>query len=210
MYAKTRAIITKLAEESDRERLCIVRHDHYRRELAKLVKTGELVSPWRGMYADAEQWASLKPPERQRRIVRTLARNHPKWTFCSLTAALMYGLEVSYGDLMPIHCAVSPDCHTKSTDSIVRHVISGEEAVEVDGVRVTSFKRTVMDCLIGLDFRRGLAIADSALRLGLSRWDLIAYIKQRATSLGGRRRSMRLRGRTRWRQTGASLLLEPS
>ena len=103
---------------------------------------------------------------------------------------------------------VSPDCHTKSTDSIVRHVISGEEAV--DGVRVTSFKRTVLDCLIGLDFRRGLAIADSALRLGLSRWDLIAYIKAKSDVLGWEKALDAPAWANPLAANGGSLLREPS
>ena len=185
MYSPTQTTIDKLAKEADDERQLIVCHDNFRRELARLAKAGELVSPWRGMYATAELWARLKPPERQRRVVRTMAQQYPDWTFCQLTAALMHGLEVSYRDLNPLHVAVELDCHTKSTRKILRHPMDGEEVVEADGVRTTSLLRTALDCLAELDFRRGLAIADSVLRVGrVSRAELIRYIKTRTDVFG--------------------------
>ena len=48
----------------------------------------------------------------------------------------------------------------------------------VDGVRVTSFWRTVEDCLLRAPFSYGLAIADSALRAkGVSRGDLCERLR---------------------------------
>lgn len=188
MYSSTRALINNLIVKSECERLCITSSETaLRRELVRLVHTGELVSPWRGMFAGTEQWEKLKPIERQRFIVRTLAKKYPEWTFSHLTAALMHGMEVSYGDLMPIHLAVDLDCKTKSNRKIVRHPME-EEAVTVDGVRVTIFWRTALDCLVELDFRRGLAIADSTLRVaGVSRAQLVSYIKSRSDVYGWER-----------------------
>ncbi len=186
MYSSTCKLIDSLIEESNTERLCITSSKtSLRRELARLARSGELVSPWRGMYAGAEQWGDLKPLEQQRRVVRTLAKKHPDWVFCQLTAALMHGMEVSYRDLTPLHVAIGLDCHTKSNRKILRHPLEGEEVVTADGVRVTTLKRTALDCLIELDFRHGLAIADSALRIGkMKRTELIKYIKARADVLG--------------------------
>lgn len=181
MRTSTSTIITDLAATADAKRLCITCPDgSLHRNLGRLVSTGELVSPWRGMFAVTEQWNNLKPLEQYRRVVRTLSKRYPSWTFSHFTAAIMHGLEMSYRNLKPLHLAVGPDCRTKSTHKITRHVIGDEEFVLADGVRVTPLKRTALDCLIDLDFRRGLAIADSALRVGgMKRAELIAYIKSR-------------------------------
>ena len=188
MYQSTKEAIDKLSAAAENERLCITCPDgNLRRELSRLVGKGRLVSPWRGMYADAERWASLKRPEQQRRIVRTLAKKHPDWVFCHMTAALMQGLEVSYHDYAPLHLAVRPSRAIKCDSRICRHPLLDEEVTMADGVRVTSLKRTALDCLIDLDFRRGIAIADSVLRVGgLSRAELVKYIKARADVPGWR------------------------
>ncbi len=179
MRSSTQGVIDKLVTQAERDRYCITCPDGpLRRELSRLLHQGELLSPWRGMFASPELWNQLKPTEQSRRIVRTLAQKHPKWTFCQLTAALMHGLEVGYQDLQPLHVAIGNNCWTKSTAKIQRHMMGDVQTCEADGVRVTEFKQTVLDCLIELDFKRGLAIADSALRVGsMKRAELITYIK---------------------------------
>lgn len=186
MRATTQTTIDRLVTRAEHERRCITCPDEtLRRELSRLLKTGELVSPWRGMYASAEVWSELKPTEKTRRIVRTLAQKYPDWTFCQLTSALMHGLEVAYQDLLPLHVAVAEDCWTKSTSRIRRHQMGDVPVEEADGVRVTTLKPTVLDCLVELDFKRGLAIADSALRLGgMTKGELVKYIKARKDRRG--------------------------
>lgn len=189
MRSSTSKTLSDLALTAEADRLCITCPDGtLRRELCRLLHAGQLVSPWRGMFAVTDLWRELKPPEQQRRIVRTLAKRYPEWTFSHLTAALMHGLEVSYHDLMPVHLAVGPDCRTKSNRKVLRHPMSEEEFAIADGVRVTTLKQTALDCMVELDFRRGLAIADSALRVGgLSRAELIRYIKSRTDVYGWER-----------------------
>ena len=179
MHATTQATIDKLVTNAEHDRRCIICSDKtLGRELARLAKAGELVSTWRGMYASPEVWNELKPTEKTRRIVRTLAQKYPDWTFCEVTAALMHGLEVTYQDLLPLHVAVTNDCRSRSSKMIRRHPMTLVDAVEADGVRVTALKQTVLDCLSELDFKRALAIADSALRVGgMTKDELENYIK---------------------------------
>lgn len=60
----------------------------------------------------------------------------------------------------------------------------------VDGVRVTSFWRTVEDCLLRAPFSYGLAIADSALRAkGVSRGDLCERLRADCEGRRGYRRA---------------------
>ena len=52
---------------------------------------------------------------------------------------------------------------------LCRHDVSTDETAEVGGICVTSLWRSVFDCMRASDFRRALAVADSALKLtGLS------------------------------------------
>ena len=126
---------------------------------------GSLVRPHRGLYVRSSVWSKLKPDERARWIIRALAKLHPDWTFCLYSAALMHGLPVSYRLLTCTHICIDPSCSTKSSADIIRHADTRTDRVAViDGVRVTSFASTVIDCLRVTPFEDGMAIADAALR----------------------------------------------
>lgn len=61
---------------------------------------------------------------------------------------------------------------------------------QVDGVQVTSFWRTVEDCLLRAPFSYGLAIADSALRAkGVSRDDFCERLRMDCEGKRGYRRA---------------------
>ena len=79
MRSSTHLHLWKLQLEADKSRVCIVaRTSAEQRLLNRQKKLGRVVSPWRGMYMLTESWSDIKPTERARRIVRTLARKHPK------------------------------------------------------------------------------------------------------------------------------------
>lgn len=179
--------IYQALDRADRQRLCltVTPRDKVQRQVYRLKDDGEVISPWRGMFVFPDLWERLSPDEQTRRIVRTLAKRYPHWTFCQLTAAVMHGLETSYADLHTLHVAVSDDCITRSTANIVRHPLGNVETTMADGVLVTSLERTALDCLVELDFKRGLAIADSVLRVGhMSQDDLVDYICSKSDVVG--------------------------
>ena len=115
---------------------------------------------------------------------------HPDWAFWGYDAALLWGLEVP-NDLLGSRFLVKTGCSVTLSGGcrLLRPQMAG--ALEhVDGVRVTSFWRTVEDCLLRAPFSYGLAIADSALRAkGVSRGDLCERLRADCEGRRGYRRA---------------------
>lgn len=152
-----------------------------RRALSRRVASGAVLSPARGLFVDAETWASLRPAQRALWIARGLQALHPDWVFCGPTAALAYGIDVSETLLADIHVAVPPGRCGSNGGPLVRHPVLGADGTEdvfeeAGGLRLTSPLQTVFDCLRWTDFPRGLGVIDSALRAGVvHEGDLAGY-----------------------------------
>ena len=146
------------------------------RALECRVRTGELVSPTANLFARREPWESLRPDERARWVLRGLHDEHPSWEFCGTSAAVLHGLSVSWDLVRAVHLAVPQNAYCASS-TLTRHPMGNVEVDVVDGVPVTPLLRTAFDCMRWLDFREGLAVADSALRVGgISREELAGYV----------------------------------
>lgn len=140
-----------------------------RKRLDRRVQRGDLIKPLRGMYADRGWWNQLNPIERHIAVVHCLARIHPDWVFCGVTAAALLGFSVPFGAMGTIHVARVEGSRFRSTTTIRFHRLSRCPTVEVHGIRVTNPERTAIDCMRTLPFADGLAIADSATRS--NNWD---------------------------------------
>lgn len=165
-----------------------------RRALARRAKKGEVVSPAKGLYARAEHWGGLKRDEQVRHLVRGLHERHPNWVFCGPTAALMYGVDVSYALLDKVFVATTRSAHGPDEGVVRRRAVLSDEDVAsqvevVGGVPLTTPDKTVFDSLRWTDFPHGLGIADSALRAGVVERDsLERYARSQRTWRGGRER----------------------
>ena len=95
--------------------------------------------------------------------MRALAQKHPDWTFCSYTAAVIYGLSVSHANLTHIHIAVAPAQSTTPGSKIIRHRYAHRTRASQMDIAVTDIDQTITDCLVDASFVEGLIIADSAL-----------------------------------------------
>ncbi len=135
-----------------------------RRRLAK----GELASPFRGMYGRRSTYESASVRERTIRTIRTLGLLHPNWMFCGYSAAVVHGLQVPNTVLNSVHYRA--DGANRRGSPLVRHrlQLTSRDIVSNMGVRVTSLRKTLVDCLCASSFRVGLAIADSAIHWGLA------------------------------------------
>ena len=186
----SRAVEAMIAEQFRRaaeERSCYVPLGddaaRVRRALSRRVAGGSVVSPARGLFADAGEWDDLRPGERSLWIARGLEALHPDWVFCGPTAALAYGIDVSDDLVGRVHVATAPGRHGSNPRTLVRHPVLDGRAplggvVDVDGLRVTSPGQTVFDCLRWTDFPRGLGVIDSALRQGVTCVDELAALAQ--------------------------------
>lgn len=184
------AIARRLQEAAAQGRFAVPQDRNERRAFDRRVASGALISPRPGMYASSAE-LSLNPRQRAQRTIRTLASAHPHWAMCWYSAALMYGLQVSWDLLDKVHVARrhGENRHT-SQAYLVFHTIEHDRFCKEGGVRVTSPKRTLYDCLRIASFPDALAIADSALRARLvSADELAAYVRERAGS-GKRRRAL--------------------
>lgn len=155
---------------------CIVTKKADRRLFDRHVAAGDLVRPAPGVYAESSSWEGLNTLDRHLRLVRALAKQHPNWIFCDVSAAAVHGFGPSYEVLDRVHIA-STASHSRYCCVAQLHHIRDPDVVEVDGIRVTSPRRTAADCLRRLDFVQGLAIADAAVRkLEWSAQDLMDYL----------------------------------
>ena len=69
--------------------------------------TGEVVSPRSGLYARRSYWEALSPSEQALHVMRTLAAQRPRYVFSGLSAAVAYGLYVSYEDQSALYAISS-------------------------------------------------------------------------------------------------------
>lgn len=139
-------------------------------------QSGELVSPRRGMYAPADLWNKLDARQRHLWAARTIGSQRPDRVFCHVTAALAYNLNVTltgaFGtDIEVIHVVAGNREHGRLQNGIRCHNITDAATWRAEGIPVTSPARTVFDCARSLSFPDALAIADAALRSGLTNRD---------------------------------------
>lgn len=133
-----------------------------RRGLRRRIKTGTVTSPYKKLYALRSQWEQMQRPEQYRAIIHTLAELYPTWTFCSFSAAALYGLEVPYSEMNRIH--IASDC-SRCSHNLVYHHRRVSTTVRVNGILCDSIEQAVFDCIRSSQFHYALAIADSTLRL---------------------------------------------
>lgn len=119
------------------------------------------------MYARCSTFETASIRERTIRTIRTLGLLHPSWVFCGYSAAVIHGLQVPNTVLGSVHYCANGTSHRGSP--LIRHHLrlAPQDIVSNTGVRVTSLRKTLVDCLCTSDFRVGLAITDSAIH-----WEL--------------------------------------
>ena len=133
------------------------------KQIERRVAAGSLEAVMPGLYARPDYWSELKFRQRYLHRVRALAQKHPDWTFCSYTAAVIYGLSVSHANLTHIHIAAAPAQSTTPGSQVIRHRYVRQTRTTQMDIAVTDIDQTITDCLVDASFVEGLIIADSAL-----------------------------------------------
>lgn len=154
------------------------------------VGTDDIAEPEPYLFCFQHDWDALTLTERALRTIRGLAEFHPDWAFWGYDAALLWGLEVP-NDLLGPRYLVKTGCSVPlSAECRLLRPQAAGVFEQVDGVQVTSFWRTVEDCLLRAPFSYGLAIADSALRAkGVSRDDFCERLRIDCEGKHGHRRA---------------------
>jgi hypothetical protein len=170
MGSATKERIGECLGRAEREHRCAFPSDNTeQRQLDRLVERGALLRPYRGLYARPSYWDELDKAERHVHIARALNKLHPDWIFCDVTAAAIFGIDVSYSLLGKIHLIRGSSPRWRSYSALACHGVKYPDVVRVNGLPVTSLPRTTADCTRRLCFSEGLVVADACLaRLG---WD---------------------------------------
>lgn len=127
----------------------------------------ECVSPYPGLYLRGEYWLGLHKDELALHVIKALALKHPTWTFCSYSAALLYGIDVSWELLNEIHLACPKGGRARNRHGIVHHVLDAGVPSFPSGVRAVDVREAIFGALCSVPFEFGLGIIDSALRMRL-------------------------------------------
>lgn len=180
-------LIEQLLIQAEQEGRCLIPPNTAIRK-ALLRRIGNTIaSPMPGLFARKTRWEELNRAQRHVEIVRALAMQHPKWTFCSYSAAYLLGLEVSWRHLNVVHVCSATKPSARPGARIQRHQIEPTSAVNQAGISITPPIQTVTDCLLQTGFADGMPIADSAIsKLGLTREQLMEAAEKRAGARNGR------------------------
>lgn len=131
-------------------------------ELQRACRDGQLCRLGRGLYAQGE----LATRDRHlARAVLALARLPRATALSHVTAALMHRLPVEVPALETVHVTRSRATGRHTADTLIHSAALAEENIcLIDGLRVTSLARTVVDSARLLGFDDGVVLADAALR----------------------------------------------
>lgn len=127
---------------------------------------GEYVVVRRGVYMRTDHWEALSREQQHRvRIYAAVeyAKTDPVVSHAS--AACVWGLPWLTQFPRALHVLGSGASGGRSTTATVRHEAGTQgEIVWIDGIRVTSLARTVVDVACTESFAQAVAVADAALR----------------------------------------------
>ncbi|MFT4085945.1 MAG: hypothetical protein QM658_02140 [Gordonia sp. (in: high G+C Gram-positive bacteria)] len=169
------------------------------RELDAAIRAKTLVRVERGVYIDAETLKG-EPRYRQKQIAyraRCLAvatRHDGDRVLSHESAAAVHGLPMLDPDRRYVHVINGKGSggHSKKRLAVVHAGrIPPAEIVTIDGVRVTSLARAAADLARKVDFARGLAVLDAAMRLGVERAELEELLAARRAGVGAARYALR-------------------
>lgn len=140
-------------------------------ELSRSLAGGEVRSLRRGVYS-----CDPSPPDDSRAVHRELvhatvrALGGDDAVVSHMSAAVLHGLPLWDSELTTVHLTRDRDHGGRQRTSNFVHVcpLAEHEVVEVDGIRVTSVARTVVDLSRRLSTFMAVPIGDAALRQGLA------------------------------------------
>lgn len=160
-------------------------------QIAHRVRTGRWLTLGRGIYTFAHLHAGLSP--RQRHILAVLAvltRRGEEVVASHLSAAMLHGFLLPLDGAGPptLTCADRGSWTVRQTGLVVQVAALPEadrtrRRLRIGGsawdIRCTSPARTVADLLRHLDHPDGVAIADAALRAGMTSYEAVARVLDR-------------------------------
>jgi predicted transcriptional regulator of viral defense system len=162
------------------------------RELAGMVRRGELRRLQRGAYVEEEL---AEAGARHRAVVlATTAGLRVPGAVSHLSAAVLHGLPLWKVSLRRVHVTRRPPASGSGSSRIHLHVArtSDDELTVIDGVLATDLTRTVVDLARTLPFESAVVTADAALATKQTSPEALAACLARMGTSPGTRRAARV------------------
>jgi hypothetical protein len=153
-------------------------------EIARLVRAGELARLRRGAYGDPLA-ADTAPAAAHRALVLATVRQVSDEAVVSHgSAAVLHGLPTWSDQLERVHLTRDRAGGGKIKHNLHQHglPLNDCDAVMIEGIRVTSLPRTILDLSCSQPLEHSVAAGDAALRLGLRQPELLTLVE----AAGGR------------------------
>jgi hypothetical protein len=143
--------------------------------LAGAIRRRHVIRVTPSLYAAREPWLELTAKDVHRALTRPAQQLVAGSVVSHASAAVLHGFPAPQGPLGKVSLTVNKTSHKTSRTSYPddwRRVLHGalpdEHIAELDGIPLTTPARTVVDCFRQHRLRNALAIADGALRAGLT------------------------------------------
>lgn len=144
-------------------------------QLQRLFHQGELVCPYRSLYAESSYWNQLSICSRALHIIRSLHLKHPIWVFTFVSALEVYGMNHPWS----IHTGsawIADNTHNTGKKNryapLQRISVNTSESMIVHGIPVTSSAITIAVCIIRLNLRESLPVLNEGLRQGIRKHEI--------------------------------------
>jgi predicted transcriptional regulator of viral defense system len=137
------------------------------RRLRQGAARGELVRVHRGAYVGAEEWRALEPREQyRRRVIAAALASRSRPVLSHESAAAVWGIPVVGGNPSVVHVLTTEAAGTRTEHGFRRHAAADQthDVLELDGIRVTSLARTLIDLARSTSFPSAVASIDWAIR----------------------------------------------
>lgn len=128
------------------------------------VRTGELITVMRGVYADAREWRSLLPWDRYLARVHAASLKYPDAAFSHESGAALRGLTV-FHEPAHVHVTIPHPATSRVVSGVRTHTAdSMPEVEEIGGLVVATAAEIAVDIARSRHHAIGLAVAGSALK----------------------------------------------
>lgn len=150
-------------------------------ELARLARSGEARRVRRGAYVLGPELGEFEDAERHRELIEaSMAGLADDAVLSHTSAAVLHGLPTWRAELRRVHVARDRDHGGRIGEVVHVHpaALPADQVVEIEGRRVTSLARTVVDIGCTLSLFRAVPLGDAALASGLAREELTEVLAE--------------------------------
>lgn len=136
-----------------------------RRSLRYRSQHGELIESFANCFARKQYWENLAPAQQTLHICKAVHLYAPQRVFAGPTAAAIHGMPLPHRlHNGTVYCVANR--HARRAGKLIHIRSESGTAVNVNGLPVTGYVRTLVDCARLLEFRDALPLFDSVARRG--------------------------------------------